>query len=52
MPRVDFEPMIPVSERAKMVHALDRGATVIGVFHTLDFNKTRCVNVLRRHVSL
>jgi hypothetical protein len=30
MPRVEFEPMIPVFERAKIVHALDRAATVIG----------------------
>jgi hypothetical protein len=31
MPRVRFEPMIPVFERAKTVHALDRTATVIGI---------------------
>jgi hypothetical protein len=30
MPRVGFEPTIPVFERAKTVHALDRVATVIG----------------------
>jgi hypothetical protein len=30
MPRVGFEPTIPVFERAKTVHALDRAATVIG----------------------
>jgi hypothetical protein len=30
MPRVGFEPTIPVFERAKMVHSLDRAATVIG----------------------
>jgi hypothetical protein len=30
MPRVGFQPMIPVFERAKTVHALDRAATVIG----------------------
>jgi hypothetical protein len=30
MPRVGFEPMIPVFERAKTVHASDRAATVIG----------------------
>jgi hypothetical protein len=30
MPRVEFEPTIPVLERAKMVHALYRAATVIG----------------------
>jgi hypothetical protein len=38
MPRVEFEPMIPVFERAKTVHALDRAATVIGT--TAD-NNTR-----------
>jgi hypothetical protein len=30
MPRMGFEPTIPAFERAKMVHALDRAATVIG----------------------
>jgi hypothetical protein len=30
MPRVGFEPTIPVFERAKTVHVLDRAATVIG----------------------
>jgi hypothetical protein len=30
MPRVRFEPMIPVFGRAKTVHALDRAASVIG----------------------
>jgi hypothetical protein len=30
MPRVGFEPTIPVFQRAKTVHALDRGAAVIG----------------------
>jgi hypothetical protein len=30
MPWVEFEPMLPVFERAKTVHALDRAATVIG----------------------
>jgi hypothetical protein len=29
MPRVGFDPMIPVFEQAKMVYALDRAATVI-----------------------
>jgi hypothetical protein len=32
MPRVRFEPTIPGFERAKIVHALDRAATVIGCF--------------------
>jgi hypothetical protein len=31
MPRVAFEPTIPVFEGAKAVHALDRAATVIGI---------------------
>jgi hypothetical protein len=30
MPRVGFEPTIPLFERAKTVHDLDRAATVIG----------------------
>jgi hypothetical protein len=30
MPRVGFEPTIPVFEQAKTVHTLDRAATVIG----------------------
>jgi hypothetical protein len=30
MPRVGFEPKIPVFERAKTVHTLDREAIVIG----------------------
>jgi hypothetical protein len=30
MPRVGFEPTIPVLERVKTVHGLDRAATVIG----------------------
>jgi hypothetical protein len=31
MPRVGFEPTIPVFERAKTVHAIDRRATAIGL---------------------
>jgi hypothetical protein len=38
MPRVGFEPMIPVFERAKMVHGLDRAATVIGISFLLGHN--------------
>jgi hypothetical protein len=30
MPQMGYEPMIPVFERVKTVHALDRAATVIG----------------------
>jgi hypothetical protein len=32
MPRVEFEPTIPAFERTKTVHALDRAATVIGLY--------------------
>jgi hypothetical protein len=32
MPQVGFELMIPVFERAKIVHALDGAKTVIGKF--------------------
>jgi hypothetical protein len=32
MPRVGFESTIPAFERAQTVHALDRAATVIGLF--------------------
>jgi hypothetical protein len=31
MPRVGFEPTIPVFQRAKTVHALDRAANVVGL---------------------
>jgi hypothetical protein len=33
MPRVGFEPTIPVFEQSKTVHALDRAATVIDMSH-------------------
>jgi hypothetical protein len=32
MPRVVFEPTIPVFEGAKTVHVTDRAATVIGLY--------------------
>jgi hypothetical protein len=32
MPRVGFEPKIPAFERAKTDYALDRAATVIGIY--------------------
>jgi hypothetical protein len=37
MPQVGFQPTIPVLQRAKTVHALDRAVTVIGNF---NFNFT------------
>jgi hypothetical protein len=36
---VEFEPTIPVFERAKKVHALDRAATEIGTLHKLGNSK-------------
>jgi hypothetical protein len=35
MPRVGFELTIPVFERAKTVHALDRAATVVGRYDSV-----------------
>jgi hypothetical protein len=35
MPWVGFEPTIPASERAKIVHALDRKATVTGLISVM-----------------
>jgi hypothetical protein len=32
MPQAEFKPLIPVFERAKIIYALDRSATVIGVY--------------------
>jgi hypothetical protein len=32
MPQVGFEPTIPVFERAKTIHALDRAAAVMGLY--------------------
>jgi hypothetical protein len=39
-PRVGFEPTIPVFERAKTVHALDRAATVIDNTTTITTTTT------------
>jgi hypothetical protein len=41
MPQVGFAPTIPVFERAKTVHALDREATVIGAMQNTML-KSRC----------
>jgi hypothetical protein len=38
MPRAGFEPTIPVFERAKTVHALDRTVTRIGMKSTLPIS--------------
>jgi hypothetical protein len=40
MPQVRFEPTIPMFERAKTVHALDRAATAIGLPTVYGITKT------------
>jgi hypothetical protein len=50
MPRVGFEPAIPVFERAKTVHALDRAATVIGITLALPRRK-HCVAIAKTPVN-
>jgi hypothetical protein len=45
MPRVGFEPMIPVLERAKTIHALDEAANVLGGFSSTE-NYYYCFNIL------
>jgi hypothetical protein len=41
MPQVGFRPTIPVFERAKTVHALDRAANMIGkYFYDKHFKNT------------
>jgi hypothetical protein len=53
MPRVDFEPTIPVFERAKTVHALDRVATAIGSQCYTESNiklQNNFVNFLQKHL--
>jgi hypothetical protein len=44
MPRVGFEHTIPVFERAKTVHALDRAATAIGLRDTWKVHSWPCVS--------
>jgi hypothetical protein len=44
MPQVGFEFTIPLFERVKTVHALDRAATVIGCIGNLTEEKS-CVSM-------
>jgi hypothetical protein len=37
MPQVEIQPTIPMFERARTIHALDRAATVIGLTSILYF---------------
>jgi hypothetical protein len=48
MPQVRFEPTIPVFERAKTVHALDRAATVIGHLSIIHIILSRFRGAYRR----
>jgi hypothetical protein len=43
MPWVGFEPTIPVFERAKTFHALDRAASVIGAEHSSCQKNNLCI---------
>jgi hypothetical protein len=47
MPQVGLKPTIPVFEQAKMVHALDCVATVIGL--VIHVTKLHCVYILYRN---
>jgi hypothetical protein len=49
MPRVGFEPTIPVFERAKTVHALDRAVTPIGLLVLYGDLKQRPIFMLFLH---
>jgi hypothetical protein len=44
MSQVGFEPTIPVFERAKTVHALDRASTVMGLQITISVSKKDLVS--------
>jgi hypothetical protein len=59
MPRVGFESMIPVFERAKRAHALDRAATVISLdaikwtkIINLSFSSVTSVGCISRLVEV
>jgi hypothetical protein len=44
MPQVGLEPTIPVFERTKTVHALDRAATVMGYYADLQNIRIKCLS--------
>jgi hypothetical protein len=44
MPWMGFEPTIPESERAKTFHAVDRAATVIGLWFFHNYNNQNYVH--------
>jgi hypothetical protein len=47
MPRVEIEPTTPVFEREKMIHALDRAATVIDQVLSILLKLLHCLSKLR-----
>jgi hypothetical protein len=49
MPGVGLEPTIPVFERAKTVHALDRAATVIGLCKTMGHINSEWEDIYRNN---
>jgi hypothetical protein len=48
MPQMGFEPTIPVFERAKTVHALDRATTAIGLVWCSSMYEIKCVGSRKR----
>jgi hypothetical protein len=52
MPRVGFEPPIPVFKQAKTVHALDRAATAIGTPYIINLKKERKQVELKLYVFI
>jgi hypothetical protein len=51
MPSVGFEPTIPMFERAKTVHALDRAVNVIGIKAHNGGKKNSFYNSRRRNYT-
>jgi hypothetical protein len=52
--RIKFEPKTPVFERLKTVHALDRGATMIGteyIYKALNTAPVLCDVIERAHAA-
>jgi hypothetical protein len=52
MPRVGFEPTIPVFERVKTVHALDRAATLFGVLNNIAPLRELIDAIFNLHIAM
>jgi hypothetical protein len=52
MSRVGFEPTIPVFQREKTVHALDRAATAIGVHIFSEIQRTIISELMQSDISM